>query len=242
LRCSTKQLSIGSNENGFYAPTSNSQLVSRKSFDLHIASSTTFPLTTSFACQKIVDEFGKGKSAVLRGKPGAHATNNPLRYQHGRLGTSPASGIALLSAALKHFSSVKCNVICTSHFLELFSMGLILDGVDGIKALRMAVQIPETTEDSAHPLFTLQDGVASSSAGIACARMAGVKEAVIKRAHEVVEAVKKRGKVQPLMEILREELHLTSSAKEALVEFFETDWKTASVSDVDEFLAKIVLM
>jgi DNA mismatch repair protein MSH5 len=178
---------------------------------------------------------------LLRGKPGAHVTNTSNNH-HGRSGTSPASGIALLSAALKHFSDVKCKVICTSHFLELFSMGLIVDGVDGIKALRMAVQIPETAEDTAQPLFTLQEGVASSSAGIACARMSGVKEAVIERAHEVVEAVKKRSKVRPLMEILREELHLTSSARAALVEFFETDWKASSDSDVDGFLAKIVLM
>jgi MutS domain V len=225
-----------------YAPTSNSELASRKFLDHYVAYSTSFPLTTSFARRQIVDEFGKGESAVLRGKSGANVTNNRFCNLHGPSGTSPASGIALLSSALRHFSKVKCKVICTSHFLELFSMGLVVDGVDGIKALRMAVQIPETTEDSAQPLFTLQDGVASSSAGIVCARMAGVKDAVIERAHEVVDAIKKRSKVQPLMEILREELNLTSSAKAALVEFFETDWKTASDSDIDEFLAKIVLM
>jgi DNA mismatch repair protein MSH5 len=118
-------------------------------------------------------------------------------------------------------------------------MGLVTDGIHGIKASRMAVRIPETIEDTAVPLFTIEDGVASSSAGIACARMAGVKEAVIVRAHEVVAAVKNRRKVHPLMEILRKELDLSSAAKNTVLEFIDTNWARASDSDINQFVSRV---
>lgn len=121
-------------------------------------------------------------------------------------------------------------------------MGLIHDGVDGIKALRMAVHIPSTVEEAAEPLFMLEEGVASSSAGIVCATMAGVKQAVIVRASEVVEAMKQRRKVQPLVEILRGSLDLSSIAKSVLVEFVKTEWSAASESDIDQFLSKVSKM
>ena len=157
-------------------------------------------------------------------------------------GTSPASGIALLTAALQRFCKSQSKVLCTTHFLEIFSLGLIQDGVDGIKALRMAVQVPESSEDIAAPLFTLQEGVASSSAGLVCARMAGVKEAVIERADEIVKAAKDRRKVQPLVEILRGNLDLSVVAKEVLDEFVGADWKTASDGEIDRFLSKVASM
>jgi DNA mismatch repair protein MSH5 len=155
-------------------------------------------------------------------------------------GTSPASGIALLAAALKKLATNEfCKVICTTHFLEIFSMGLLSDGVDGIKAMNMAVQIPQTTNDTAVPLFKLRDGVSSSSAGIVCAEMAGVKRAVIERAAEIVAAVKDRRQVQPLAEILRDHLALSESAKDTLDQFVRTDWKKASDNDLDAFLHKV---
>lgn len=121
-------------------------------------------------------------------------------------------------------------------------MGLICDEEDGIKALHMAVRIPETSEEAAVPLFTLEEGVASSSAGLVCAKIAGVKDAVIERAHEIVQAVVDRRKVQPLVEILRGNLDLSTIAKEALDEFIGINWKTASDADIDQFLSKVALM
>ena len=79
----------------------------------------------------------------------------------------------------------------------------------------MAVQVPATTEEIAAPLFKLEEGVASSSAGLVCARMAGVKNAVIERATEIVQAVKDRHLVKPLPEILRSSLGLSPLAKDA---------------------------
>ena len=87
-----------------------------------------------------------------------------------RPGTSPASGIALLTAALRKFSSLSVAVVCTTHFLEIFSRNLLVDGQNGIKTLRMAVHVPRDEKEIAEPLFRLEEGVADSSAGIICAK------------------------------------------------------------------------
>ena len=166
--------------------------------------------------EQIVDEFGKG--------------------------TNPASGIALFNAALQKFSKSQSKVLCTTHFLEIFTMGLVQDGVNGIKALRMAVQVPDASNETAVPLFTLQEGVASSSAGLVCAKMAGVKEAVIERADEIVKAMRDHRKVQPLVEILRGRLDISTLSKEILDEFISTEWGNTSDKDIDEFLSKVAAM
>jgi len=121
-------------------------------------------------------------------------------------------------------------------------MGLLADGEGGIKALRMAVRIPETTEQLAVPLFKLEAGVASSSAGLVCAKMAGVKKAVIERANEIVQAVKERHQVQPLAEILRSNLDLTPLAKETLDQFIRTNWDEVTDDDIHLFLCKVAQM
>ena len=64
-------------------------------------------------------------------------------------------------------------------------MNLLVDGEKGVKALQMAVHIPAHSEEDAVPLFVLEEGVASSSAGLVCAKIAGVKEAVTTRASEI---------------------------------------------------------
>jgi DNA mismatch repair protein MSH5 len=132
--------------------------------------------------------------------------------------------------------------MCTTHFLETFSMGLIQDGAEGIKAMRMAIQLPEKPEEAAIPLFRLEGGIANSSAGLLCAKMAGVKPSVIARANEIVEAVKNRRKVQPLVEILRGNLDLSKTAKEVLDQFISTDWCKATDGEIDLFLSKVALM
>jgi DNA mismatch repair protein MSH5 len=190
--------------------------VPQSSFQLDLSQMGTILRRATPNTLVIIDEFGKG--------------------------TSPASGIALLTAALQRFSNVHCKVLCTTHFLEIFSMGLVKDGDNGIKALRMSVRIPKTSEESAMPLFTLEEGVSSSSAGLVCAKMAGVKEAVIARAREIVEAVKGRRKVKPLVEILRGQLDMSDIAKEALDEFIRSNWKDAGKEEINRFLSKVVMM
>jgi len=132
--------------------------------------------------------------------------------------------------------------VCTTHFLEVFSTNLIKDGENGIKALNMAVHIPETTEEIAMPLFHLKEGVARSSAGLVCAKMAGVKREVIKRANEVIEAVKEHQQVKPLMEIYRSSLQLSTTERSLLTKAVKTDWSQAGDQEIEDFLVMVQQM
>ena len=131
-------------------------------------------------------------------------------------------------------------MICTTHFLEIFSLGLVVDGADGIKALQMKVYVPET--GNATPLFQLEDGIATSSAGLVCAKMAGVRPAIITRAGEIIGAMKTGHRVEPLTEILCDELELSVSAKETVgyCMFGKTDWIQASNEEIAHFRELII--
>ena len=118
-------------------------------------------------------------------------------------------------------------------------MGLLTDGEDGSRALSMSIHVPERVDDHAVPLFKLELGVANSSAGVVCAKMAGVKQAVIDRAYEIVEATKERRRVQPLMEIWRRHLTVSSGAKQLLGNFLWGDLNAASDEDIGVFLSNI---
>ena len=118
-------------------------------------------------------------------------------------------------------------------------MGLLQDGENGIRALRMAIRVPQTTEEEAVPLFKLELGVANSSAGLICAKMAGVKQGVIDRAHEIVDATRSGDRVQPLIEIWRSHLSLSPAARKICQQCLETDWKRASDEEVDQLLSLV---
>lgn len=130
-------------------------------------------------------------------------------------------------------------MICTTHFLEVFSSRLVRDGEDGVRAMRMTVQIPVSYDEQAIPLFKLETGVSSSSAGLACAKMAGVKEAVIIRAQEILAAIANRSRVQPLPEIIRDQLSLTTATKHIILRFLSMDWKTVCDESIQEFLSEV---
>lgn len=146
------------------------------------------------------------------------------------------SGIALLTAALNTLSLKQAKVLLTTHFLEIFSCGLAEDGHEGVKALQMAVQIPESSQDVPVPLFRLQDGVAQSSAAIACASMAGVKTSILHRAQEILDC-KGEGQKFPLVpELVRG----TGSASSYLAEYFMSmDWQQASAEELKAFLVEL---
>lgn len=144
-------------------------------------------------------------------------------------GTSPASGIAVLTAVLKQFAKLKCKVICTTHFLEVFSLNLLRDGVAAMKAFQMEVHLPTSDEDDAKPLFKIQPGVAKSSAGIKCAEKAGVNKRVLARAAEIVGAMQDGTHLRPIEEICRPSLSLSTDSREALDIFLGVnDWQQAS--------------
>ena len=88
------------------------------------------------------------------------------------------------------------------------------------------------------PLFKLETGVATSSAGLVCAEMAGVKQAVVERAREIVNATQARRRVEPLYEILRDALLLTDDDKENIKTLLAMDWPNASDDEIAQFLAR----
>jgi DNA mismatch repair protein MSH5 len=155
-------------------------------------------------------------------------------------GTSPTSGISLLTAALKKLSSIGCKVVCTTHFLEIFSLNLLEDGKDGIKAKQMTVRLPESDDDGAAPLFKLRDGVASSSAGLICARAAGMNAQILNRAKEINLALREGRKVKPLKEALPPVPVLGSAEKAMLRCFFAVEkWETASDEQLRSLLQAV---
>ena len=157
-------------------------------------------------------------------------------------GTSPASGIALLASAIRFLAESQAKVICTTHFIETFSMGMLSDGQNGIRALQMAVKIPKRTSDVAVPLFKLDGGVASSSAGLVCARMAGLQQGIVDRASEIIELMREGKQILPLEEIFRSNLPFTESEFAILREFLAQDWEKASDQDIQRLLDSIYRM
>jgi DNA mismatch repair protein MSH5 len=129
--------------------------------------------------------------------------------------------------------------VCTTHFTEIFATGRFQDGQDGVKALQMAIKIPTHQKDSAVPLFKLEDGIANSSAGIICARMAGVERSVLERASAIVVASKNQQQVAPRIEILRGD-HVHVEAQVELVrKFAGTRWGSASDRQVDKLMYEV---
>ena len=149
-------------------------------------------------------------------------------------GTAPTSGIAVMTAAMQRLSQSKCKVVCTTHFLEIFSLGLLEDSKCGIKAVRMRIHVPESNEDDAVPLFKLEDGVASSSAGLVCARMAGLNRKVVDRASDIITALKGGSQVRPLPESVNANSPFQPNTRSAIRLFLAVDsWASASDEDLD---------
>ena len=156
-----------------------------------------------------------------------------MMYLH-FIGTAPTSGIAVMTAAMRRLAQSRCNIVCTTHFLECFSLGFLEDGKDGIKAVRMRIHVPETDEDDAIPLFKLEDGVASSSAGLVCARMAGLKRNVVDRASEMITALKQGTQVKPLAESVNANSPFQPNVRSAIRLFLAVDsWTNASDEDIN---------
>lgn len=158
-------------------------------------------------------------------------------------GTAPSSGIAVLTSALRKLSSINCKVVCTTHFLEVFSLGLLKDGQDGIKTLQMAVHIPSSDQDNPVPLFKLEEGVANSSAGLVCARMAGVKRSVVSRANQILGALKDGKSVRPIEDMTNTNSVLQPESKAALRMFLgNANWTNATNEEVENLQEMIVRM
>ena len=183
----------------------------QSSYQLELTEMASILLKATPKSLVLVDEFGKG--------------------------TNPASGIAVLGAALKKFSKNQCKIVCTTHFLELFTMNIIKDGRDGIRARRMTIHLPDGDQDGAASLFKLEDGVASSSAGLVCAKHAGVGNAVINRAKEVIQTLRAKTTIRPVLEGIKQAPALSEAEKEILVQFVSVDsWERSNNNDIIKLL------
>jgi len=170
--------------------------VPQSSFQIDLTQMGTILRSSTSSTLVLIDEFGKG--------------------------TSPASGISVLTAALKKLAALKCKVVCTTHFLEMFSLHLLQDGVDGVAALQMAVHVPTSLEQGiVVPLFRLKKGVANSSAGLICAETAGVHRKVVRRAETILACLKDGIPVHPAADVVKPRLEVSQATKDALVFFFE---------------------
>ena len=152
-------------------------------------------------------------------------------------GTNPASGIAILGAALKKLSKIQCKTVCTTHFLELFTMNVIKDCRDGIRARRTTIHLPSGEQDGAVSLFKLEDGVASSSAGLVCAKNAGVSHEVTGRAKEIIETVRAGKTIRPLPEAAKT-IPTVSKAEEDILKLFTSidSWERSTDEDIIKLL------
>jgi DNA mismatch repair protein MSH5 len=113
-------------------------------------------------------------------------------------GTSPASGIAVLVAALETLAGLGSKVVCTTHFLEIFSLEILGQITSVVKPFRMAMRLPKSTCEEACPLFRLEDGVSASSAGLVCAEKAGLDPSILQRAEEIIAAIKNGLSIKPI--------------------------------------------
>lgn len=130
--------------------------------------------------------------------------------------------------------------------MEIFSLNLLKDGVDNLKVLHMAVFIPDTDgeeEEDAVPLFKLEEGIAKSSAGVICAKMAGVHEDVTLRAREILGALKNGNKVKPVPAKMNSNSVFQPQAKAALRHFLgNNSWKDEEETELVALQKKISLM
>jgi len=110
----------------------------------------------------------------------------------------------------------------------------------------MKVRLPtEDTDDGgsggfAKPLFKIEEGVATSSAGLLCAAKAGVSKSITNRAKDILRVLQSgdsESSIQPLEEIFDPPMELSQDEYEALTIFLSTpNWKDAS----DEKLRRLM--
>lgn len=167
--------------------------VPQSTFTLDLNQMATMLRRCSSKSLLLVDEFGKG--------------------------TSPADGMALLAAMVDSIiADPNPRMVVTTHFLELFEFGLMGADCDaGLLKFRMDYILPsdaassgaagaaertgDDTNDTASedlvPLFKLVPGVATSSDGLACAKLGGLPAPLLARAHEVMGLLEQGKPIHP---------------------------------------------
>jgi len=139
-------------------------------------------------------------------------------------GTSPADGMSLLAAMVRSLvSEPNPRMVLTTHFLELFEYNLFGPDTDArLSKFRMDYIMPGETSGQAQsllfeteeeargnsqqnnelvPLFKLVCGVATSSDGLACAKLGGLPEPLLHRAQEVMDLLESGKPITPTPEL-----------------------------------------
>jgi DNA mismatch repair protein MSH5 len=134
-------------------------------------------------------------------------------------GTSPADGMALLAAIVGALTAeLNPRMVVTTHFLELFEYNLFGHDADArLSKFRMDYILPDEASglglaptdadadaregaphhDELVPLFKLVCGVATSSDGLACAKLGGLPEPLLHRAREVMDLLQAGKPITP---------------------------------------------
>jgi len=99
-------------------------------------------------------------------------------------GTSTFDGLAIAWAVAEHLhDAVKCRALFATHYHELTELALSKDG-----CRNYSVSAREHEGDLVF-FHKLQEGAASRSYGVACARLAGVPEIVVARAKTILDSL-----------------------------------------------------
>lgn len=142
--------------------------------------------------------------------------------------------MSVLAAAIDHLSNLQSRVVCTTHFLELFSLNLLASNRGGVQVYKMGVHVPQTEEEDAVPLFKLEKGVASSSDGLLCAKMAGLESPVLLRGAEILSAIQKGKSIKAAKEIRTD----GALRKKLLAKFMsKSSWADATSEELEGLFA-----
>jgi DNA mismatch repair protein MutS len=108
-------------------------------------------------------------------------------------GTSPFDGLSLAWAISEYLhSNIKCKCVFATHYHQLTQLEGILPGV---KNYSIAVKEEKGTITF---LRTVVPGATDKSYGVHVARLAGVPEAVTKRADQILKEIEKEAVIEPL--------------------------------------------
>ena len=169
-------------------------------------------------------------------------------------GTTPLDGISLLGACVRRFASHRTKSFFVLHFTEILQCKEVLDvaGFTCITTLCMEVhESPrrqcedpfgdpsdgEEAQEDAVPLYRLRVGVAASSEGLQCAKMAGVSQAVLARAAAVKRAIEKRERLPAAIMKTGAPLQQRRSRSLLLGFMSQEQWAQAQEDEVEAFRA-----
>lgn len=115
-------------------------------------------------------------------------------------GTSTFDGISIAWAVSEFiYEAVGCHTIFATHFTELTELSNMYTGIKN-----KTVRIVETEEGVVF-LHKVVDGVANRSHGIEVAKLAGIPEAVLSRAKEILKVISKQSALDKAVRVLTAE-------------------------------------